>query len=78
MAKKRFKVVEGSQSNSSCFSATVVDTSRHNSFDCDYSICECQDEEDAKIICNALNFWHEDQHFSYGIRESAKIKPNKK
>jgi hypothetical protein len=65
----RYKVVEGSQSAHCCFEATVIDTRRPTmivgkqfvrkiggvevpQFD---SICECFEESDAELICNALN-----------------------
>lgn len=58
---ERFKVVDGSQSCHCCFVCTVVDTTKpvmigdhqyRNQFD---PVCECFSDEEAAMICNALN-----------------------
>ena len=57
----KYKIVPGSQSCHCCFDFTVVDTSRpvmirgeqyNGQFE---PVCECFGEEDAKLICDALN-----------------------
>ena len=59
--KKRFKIVDGSQSYHCCFAYTVVDTSRpevvggvqyKGQFN---AVCECFERTDARLICDALN-----------------------
>jgi hypothetical protein len=60
----RYKVVEESQSSHCCFSHTVVDTTRpdmvadkhyNNQYE---AVCECFAEEDAILVCSALNaYW---------------------
>lgn len=62
--KPRYKIVEESQSAHCCFSHTVVDTTRprtigdehyNNSYE---AVCECFEEEDAILVCSALNaYW---------------------
>lgn len=57
----RYKIVEGSQSAHCCFEYTIVDTTRPFMVaDKQYKgqfepVCECLWEDDAKLICNALN-----------------------
>lgn len=62
----RFRVIKGSRSASSLFSETVVDTTKPTmSCGKQYinadgapqfeSVCECFDEADAIMICEALN-----------------------
>lgn len=57
----RYKVIEGSQSGHCCFQFTVVDTQNPTLIHGEHykgqyeAICECFDEDDAKIIVGALN-----------------------
>jgi hypothetical protein len=59
----RYKVVEESLSAHCCFSYTVVDTANPNAGLEDSkhkhaTICECFEEEDAILVCSALNaYW---------------------
>lgn len=46
---ERYVVKEGSVTLHCCFESTVVDTTN------DKPLCECLDEGDAKLICDALN-----------------------
>lgn len=67
MATERYKIIEFSQSAHCCFGYTVVDTSLPVIYGKEpfidtrtgevryESICECFSEEDAKLICDALN-----------------------
>lgn len=57
----RYKIVEDSQSWHCCFSYTVVDTTKpvmiggkhfRDQFE---EVCECFEEDDARMICDALN-----------------------
>lgn len=58
---QRYKIVEGSQSGHCCFNYTIVDTTRPfmirgQQYNNEYEIvCECHEEADAKLICDALN-----------------------
>jgi len=54
MSAERYKVMAGSQSAHCCFSCTIIDTSRPSGTG-DDSVCECFEEADAKLICDALN-----------------------
>lgn len=59
-----YKVIKGSQSNHCCFSYTVVDTRKPvmiggEHYENEYeAVCETFEEDDAKLICNALNATH--------------------
>lgn len=57
----RYKIIKGSQSAHCCFDWTIVDTTRpviiggkqyEGQFE---AVCECFQEEDAKLIAKALN-----------------------
>lgn len=64
MVSKRYVVKEGSESLHCCFEATVMDTTN------DGPVCECLEEEDAKLICDALNAMDEgtdDEQITYKI-----------
>lgn len=58
---ERYKVVDGSQTAHCCFVCTVVDTQQPMMigdvhFEGEFwGVCECLDEESAKLICGALN-----------------------
>lgn len=60
----RFKVVTKSQSGHCCFEYTIVDTSKPYTIGGEqYSgmfeeVCECLEEDDARMICDALNMAH--------------------
>jgi hypothetical protein len=63
-SKASYKVVAESQSVHCCFSHTVVDTTKPvmingEHFNGQYeSVCECFKEEDAILVCAALNaYW---------------------
>lgn len=56
-SNKRYKVIPGSESAHCCFSATVVDTEnpvdyKEGGFE---TVCECFNEQDAELVCMALN-----------------------
>lgn len=54
----RYKIVPGSQSAHCCFQFTVVDTMRpvpYHSAGLFEPVCECFDEADANLVCDALN-----------------------
>ena len=57
----KYAIVNGSQSAHCCFDYTVVDTTRPymiggKQYDGRFeSICECFDEEQAQLVCDALN-----------------------
>lgn len=57
----RYQVVNGSQSCHCCFEATVVDTAKPTNIGGEHfngryqAVCECFDEADAKLVCDALN-----------------------
>jgi len=57
----RYAIVEGSQTGHCCFNYTVVDTAKPSLVNGEHykgqfvEVCECFDEEDAKLICDALN-----------------------
>ena len=59
----RYKVVEDSLSAHCCFSHTVVDTAKpvaglENSKHKYETVCECFEEEEAILVCSALNaYW---------------------
>lgn len=67
MATQRYQIIELSQSAHCCFGYTVVDTENpsyigdqlyidHRTGGVRYeAVCECFSEEDANLICNALN-----------------------
>ena len=67
----RYAIYRGSQSAHCCFDATVVDTTKPDIIggkhyqDSDTgqfhyeSVCECFSEEDAELVCKALNALHE-------------------
>ena len=59
----RYKVINESRSAHCCFECTVVDTINDPDEIWGYpSVCECFDEESAKLICEALN------EYQYDIR----------
>ena len=52
----RFKVIEGSQSCHSWFDWTVVNTDKPNRAGDEFeAVCECFEEENARMIATALN-----------------------
>lgn len=57
----RYAIVDGSQSVHCCFDYTVVDTTKPCIVGGEHykgrfeSICECFDEEQAQLVCDALN-----------------------
>ena len=53
----RYKVVEGSQSGHCCFDWTVVDANTpHEVFKDEFeAVCECFEQEQAVLVCKALN-----------------------
>lgn len=57
----RYAIVEDSQSGHCCFGYTVVDTAKPFLIHGEHykgrfiAVCECFDEQDAKLICDALN-----------------------
>jgi len=66
----RYAIYKGSQSAHCCFDATVVDTTKptmigdkhYQGMDGQFyyeTVCECFSEEDAELVCKALNALHE-------------------
>jgi hypothetical protein len=52
---ERFQVVDGSDSGHCCFEVSVIDTSRPKNGRLSQCVCECLEEEDAKLIARLLN-----------------------
>lgn len=64
---QRYAVYAGSKSSHCCFDATVVDTTKPEFIGGEHykdiitgqfhyeTVCECFTEEDAKLVCNAMN-----------------------
>ena len=62
----RYAIYRGSQSAHCCFEATVVDTTKPDMIGGEHyqgsdgqfhheAVCECFSEEDAELVCRALN-----------------------
>ena len=69
----RYKIYNDSSSGHCCFSYTIVDTKKISSTGYYKNICETFYEEQAILICKALNhFEHSDD--LYEIIESDKLK----
>lgn len=48
----KYIMIKNSRTGHCCFNFTIVDSKT------DSTLCECFEEEDAKIILNALNYFH--------------------
>jgi len=58
----RYKIIPESVSNHCCFKYTIIDTKQIEPFrKHNVTMCECFEEDQAKIICDALNKKENDQ-----------------